>query len=196
MKKKLLFEGYVNSIIIGLSIVPLMTFREFRIIDELFLVYFLFEFIYHFKQKSGLLVLILDVISLLSFIPSLNLFRLAKLTRIMKIISNSKEIKLLFKVFNDNRYLFLGVVKLSIIYMLCTSIIVFNLEPQTFSYSYFKAFYWSGITLTTVGYGDIYPVTTAGQIVSLISSFMGIGIIALPTGLIGSSLVNEFTKNK
>lgn len=196
MKKKLLFEGYVNSIIIGLSIVPLMTFREFRIIDELFLVYFLFEFIYHFKQKSGLLVLILDVISLLSFIPSLNLFRLAKLTRIMKIISNSKEIKLLFKVFNDNRYLFLGVVKLSIIYMLCTSIIVFNLEPQTFSYSYFKAFYWSGITLTTVGYGDIYPVTTAGQIVSLISSFMGIGIIALPTGLIGSSLVNEFAKNK
>lgn len=58
----------------------------------------------------------------------------------------------------------------------------------------FDAFYWATISLTTVGYGDIYPVTTIGRIVTMISSVFGIAIIALPSGVITASYLDEINK--
>ena len=61
--------------------------------------------------------------------------------------------------------------------------IVFNVEPDTFS-NFFDAVYWACVSLTTVGYGDIYPVSTAGRIFTMLSSIVGIAIVALPSGII------------
>jgi voltage-gated potassium channel len=56
--------------------------------------------------------------------------------------------------------------------------------------------WWSVVTLTTVGYGDIYPVTTIGKIFAGISAVLGIGMFALPTGILGASFVEEIQKQK
>ncbi|MCD8118437.1 MAG: potassium channel family protein [Lachnospiraceae bacterium] len=61
--------------------------------------------------------------------------------------------------------------------MLISALIIFNVEPDTFE-NFFEAIYWACVSLTTMGYGDIYPVSTAGRVVTMVSSFMGIAIIA------------------
>lgn len=72
---------------------------------------------------------------------------------------------------------------------------VYNVEPESFA-TFFDAFYWATISLTTVGYGDIYPVTTIGRIVTMISSIFGIAIIALPSGVITASYLDEIKKDE
>ncbi len=70
---------------------------------------------------------------------------------------------------------------------------IFNIEPQSFR-NFFDAIYWATVSLTTVGYGDIYPVTDAGRIITMISSFVGIAIVALPAGIITAGYMNEINK--
>ena len=62
--------------------------------------------------------------------------------------------------------------------------------------TFFYAIYWATVSLTTMGYGDIYPITTAGRIVTMVSSFMGIAIIALPAGIITSGFMEELQRSK
>lgn len=68
-----------------------------------------------------------------------------------------------------------------------------NVEPESFE-TFFDAICWATISLTTVGYGDIYPVTTIGRIVTMISSVFGIAIIALPSGVITAGYLEEVNK--
>ena len=68
-------------------------------------------------------------------------------------------------------------------YIFLSAVLVFNVEPETFK-NFFDAFYWACTTLTTVGYGDIYAISDAGRVVTMISSFVGIAIVALPSGII------------
>ena len=61
---------------------------------------------------------------------------------------------------------------------------------------FFDAFYWSVCTLTTVGYGDIYPISDTGRVISIISSIVGIAIIALPSGIITAGYIEELKSRK
>jgi voltage-gated potassium channel len=72
-------------------------------------------------------------------------------------------------------------------------LIIYNVEPESFE-SFFDAVYWATISLTTVGYGDIYPVSTTGRIFTMISSVFGIAIIALPSGVITAAYLDEIHK--
>jgi len=78
---------------------------------------------------------------------------------------------------------------------LLSALIMFQVEPNSFD-TFFDAIYWAVVTLTTVGYGDIYPTSDIGRIVSMLSSFMGIAIVALPTGIITAGYMNELDKDK
>ena len=75
-------------------------------------------------------------------------------------------------------------------YILISALIIFNVEPQSFD-TFFDAIYWATVSLTTVGYGDIYPVTTIGRIITMISSVFGIAIIAMPAGIITAGILDE-----
>ena len=78
-------------------------------------------------------------------------------------------------------------------YVLISALIIYNVEPDSFN-TFFDAVYWATISLTTVGYGDLYPVSTIGRIVAMISSFFGIAIIALPSGIITAGYLAEINK--
>lgn len=72
---------------------------------------------------------------------------------------------------------------------------MFQVEPDSFD-TFFDAIYWAVVTLTTVGYGDIYPTSEIDRIVSMTSSFMGIAIVALPTGIITAGYMRELSREK
>lgn len=148
------------------------------------------------------------IIDLLSILPGLNLispeFKLLRLTRLLKIIRllklfrYSDKISIFMQVLNKERHVLLSVLVLALFYIFITALIMFNAEPhinpstgeETF-HSFFDALYWATVTLTTVGYGDLCPVTDIGRIVSMISSLFGVAIIALPSGVITASYLEE-----
>ena len=88
----------------------------------------------------------------------------------------------------------ISVAVLAAAYILVSALIVFNVEPESFK-NFFDAIYWATVSLTTVGYGDIYPVSNIGRIVTMVSSVFGIAIIALPSGIITAGYLEEI-KNK
>ena len=84
---------------------------------------------------------------------------------------------------------------MAVAYILISALVIYNVEPQSFN-TFFDAVYWATISLTTVGYGDIYPVTTIGRIVTMFSSVFGIAIIALPSGVITAGYLAEINNEK
>ena len=93
-------------------------------------------------------------------------------------------------VLNTQKKPLLTVGVLAIAYILVSALVIFNVEPDSFD-TFFDAIYWATVSLTTMGYGDIYPVTTIGRIVTMVSSIFGIAIIALPSGIITAGFMEE-----
>ena len=74
-----------------------------------------------------------------------------------------------------------------------------DVNPETGQYlfeNFFDAFYWAACTLTTVGYGDLYPISDLGRGISIMSSMVGIAIVALPSGIITAGYMNELRNRK
>ena len=97
--------------------------------------------------------------------------------------------------------LLLAVLFVAFFDILVTAIIIFQseqeIDPVTGEYifkSFYDAFYWATITLTTVGYGDLYPVSNVGKTLSIISSLFGIATIALPSSIITAGYMQELNR--
>ncbi|HQA05219.1 MAG TPA: potassium channel family protein [Clostridiales bacterium] len=99
------------------------------------------------------------------------------------------------KVFNKSREALIAVCTLAGAYILISALVIFNVEPDSFN-TFFDAVYWATVSLTTVGYGDIYPVSTIGRIVTMFSSVFGIAIVALPAGIITAGYMNEIKDSR
>ena len=82
---------------------------------------------------------------------------------------------------------------LVITYIFISALVIFNVEPDTFK-NFFNALYWSTISLTTVGYGDIYAVSEIGKLITMISSILGVAIIALPVSIMTAGYLEEIEK--
>ena len=123
----------------------------------------------------------------------LRMVKAMRMFRIIKAVRYSKNLKILTNVFKNSKESLLAVFVFAIGYILVSALIVFNVEPQTFD-SFFDAVYWATVSLTTIGYGDIYPVTIAGKIVTMVSSLLGIAIVALPAGIITAGYMKEIDK--
>lgn len=94
--------------------------------------------------------------------------------------------------------LFLVVFVVIILLIIFSSLMYFvekDAQPDAFS-SIPAAMWWGIITLTTVGYGDIFPITVLGKMLGALIAFLGIGLFALPAGILGSGLVETIQKNK
>jgi len=148
------------------------------------------------------------VIDLISILPSLvmlndgfrllrlfRLFRTLKVLRALKILRYSRSYYVIINVFKKQKKVLGAVAAMAVAYILVSALIVFNAEPQSFN-TFFEAVYWATISLTTVGYGDIYPVTTIGRVITMLSSIFGVAIIALPSGVITAGYLAEFEDEK
>lgn len=146
------------------------------------------------------------ILDLLSILPSFAIFnrafkllritRLLKILRVFKFIRYSKNMQILFKVLYKERHILFTVFLIAVAYIVTTALIMFNIEESDMFNDFFDALYWATTTLTTVGYGDIYPATDLGRIISMISAILGVAVIALPSGVITASYLEELREAK
>lgn len=148
---------------------------------------------------------VIDLVSILPSVTLLNsslkllrlfrLFRTFRVFRVFKVIRYSKSINIIINVFKKQREALLVVGGLAIGYIVISALIMFNVEPATFP-SFFDAVYWATVSLTTVGYGDIYAVSTIGKVITMLSSVFGIAIVALPAGIVTAGYMEEINKDE
>lgn len=141
---------------------------------------------------------IIDVLAILPFyvaagidLRSLRILRFLRLFRAFKLIRYSKAINRFHRAFliaKEEIVLFL-VVALMLLYFSAVGIYYFenDAQPKVFA-SVFHSLWWSVATLTTVGYGDIYPITVGGKIFTFVVLLIGLGIVSVPAGLVASAL--------
>jgi len=120
----------------------------------------------------------------------LRLLRTMRVLRVFKLLRYSKSFVMIINVLRKQKEPLLAVASLAIGYVVLSALIIFNVEPDSFD-NFFEAIYWATVSLTTMGYGDIYPVTTIGRWVTMISAVLGIAIVALPAGIITAGYMNE-----
>lgn len=125
-------------------------------------------------------------------LKTIRLIRTFRVLRIFKSFRYSKNIQIILQVEKNSKKALIAVLYLAIGYIFVCALIIFNVEPDSFN-TFFDAI---TISLTTVGYGDIYPITTLGRIITMVSSFMGIAIVALPAGIITAGYMKEIESDK
>jgi voltage-gated potassium channel len=146
---------------------------------------------------------IIDLISILPFYLNtfikvdgrfLRILRLFRLTRIFKLGRDSSSLKLFTKALSSVKNELRFTLFLSALMILFSASAIYYLEnevqPEKFS-SISESIWWATVSLATVGYGDVYPVTIGGKIFASLISLIGIGIVAIPTGIISASFVEE-----
>lgn len=150
---------------------------------------------------------IIDLLAILPFyIPFiitidlrvLRALRLFRLFRILKFNRYTKAMKNVFVVLKLKAVELLSSVFIVIILMLISSALMYSIEgaaqPEAFENA-FSGLWWAIATFTTVGYGDIYPITVAGKILGGVVSLLGIGLVAVPTGIISSGFMELNVKD-
>lgn len=219
LNQNAIYDTFMFAVII-MSIIPLAFVKQqswMTLIDRITVIIFIVDYILRWfvadKLSNKLNKFILypltpmAIIDLLSILPSITLlnssfkllkifrlFRFLRLLKILKLVRYSKSITMICNVFKKQKETFITILVMAITYILVSALVIINVEPETFP-TYFDALYWATISLTTVGYGDVYAVTTIGKIITMISSFLGIAVVALPAGIITSGLMDELSKS-
>lgn len=136
---------------------------------------------------------ILAVNAALRVLKVLRLLRTFRVFRIFKVVRYSKSISMVINVFKKQKDALLVVCGLAFGYIVISALVVICVEPDTFP-TFFDALYWATVSLTTVGYGDIYATSLAGKVITMISSIFGIAIVALPAGIVTAGYMEEVQK--
>ncbi|MCB0398428.1 MAG: ion transporter [Winogradskyella sp.] len=149
------------------------------------------KFIFSFFGLIDLFAILPFYLSFGLDLRSLRVLRMFRLFRLLKLVRYNKAMRHFAKAMllaKEQIILFMGVT-LVLIYFAAIGIYYFENEaqPEHFS-SIFDSLWWSIVTLTTVGYGDVYPITVGGRIFTFFILLIGLGIVAIPTGIISSSL--------
>lgn len=215
------YDFFMMATII-ISIIPLWFHEDtliFNIIDKITVVIFIVDYIMRLltadlKLGRGAISFLLypfslmALIDLLSILPSLTVlkrgFRLFKIFRLMrtfkvfrifKAFRYSKNITMIVNVFRKQKDSLVVVCGFAVAYVLISALVIFNAEPETFPTMY-DAIYWATISLTTVGYGDVYATSAVGKFITMISAVLGIAIVALPAGIIIAGYQDELEEIK
>lgn len=213
------YDIFMMAVIIA-SLIPLIfkqSFAAFGIIDKvcvgIFIIDYLLRWItadYKYSKNKAIpfirypfsAMAIIDLISILPSLTILNqgfkllrllrMFRALRVFRAFKLFRYSKNAQIIANIFKKQKGPLSYVLILALGYIIISALVVFNVEPDSFG-SFFDAIYWATVSLTTMGYGDIYPVTEIGRIVTMISSLFGIAIVALPAGIITAGYMDELS---
>ncbi len=214
---------YCMIFVIVASLIPL-AFKEdnlfFTIVDKVTVGIFIVDYLLRWMtadykfEKQGVVSFLrypfsfMAMIDLLSILPSLTIInsgfkllrvlrmiRAMRVVRVFKAMRYSKSFEIIGNVLRSSRDSLISVCALAAGYILISALVIFNVEPDSFD-SFFEAIYWATVSLTTVGYGDIYPVSTLGRIITMLSSVFGIAIVALPAGIITAGYMTELSNRE
>ena len=211
------YDYFIMAVIVA-SLLPLAfkkDYAAFHIIDMICVAIFAVDYIlrwitadYKFGKKSVgsflrypfSFMAIVDLVSVLPSVTTLNrgfkvlrifrMFRALRVFRVLKAFRYSKSLQIISRVFKKSKHSLMAVGTFAVAYIIISALVVFNVEPDSFA-NVFDAIYWATVSLTTVGYGDIYPITDFGRVVTMISSLFGIAIVALPAGIITAGYMKE-----
>ena len=151
------------------------------------------------------------IVDLLSFLPyylpvffpsgavAFRMFRVMRIFRLFRINAYYDSLNIITEVIASKSQQLFSSVFIILVLMLASSLCLYSLEnvaqPEVFTNA-FSGIWWAASTLLTVGYGDIYPITTAGQIFAIIITFLGVGMVAIPTGIISAGFVDQYSRIK
>ena len=151
------------------------------------------------------------LIDLVSFLPTFlpvffpsgmvafRMFRVVRIFRLFRINAYYDSLHVITEVLRGKRQQLLSSVFIILTLMLAASLCMYSLEhdaqPEVFRNA-FSGIWWSVSTLLTVGYGDIYPITTAGKVFGIVITFLGVGMVAIPTGIISAGFVDQYSRIK
>ena len=151
------------------------------------------------------------ITDLLSFLPyylpfffpsgaeAVRMLRIMRVFRLFRINAYYDSFRLITEVLNSKRQQLFSSVFTILILMLASSLCMYSLEheaqPDVFTNA-FSGIWWATSTLLTVGYGDIYPITTLGKLFGIFITFLGVGMVAIPTGIISAGFVDQYSRIK
>ncbi len=193
----------------------------FHIIEVITVAFFAIDFILrvytakcHFPEKTeaGAIkkyIFSLDgIVDILSFLPyylpfmfptgaaAFKMFRVARILRLFRINAYYDSLNVITDVIKSKSQQLMSSVFIIVVLMVGSSLCMYSIEhdaqPEVFSNA-FSGIWWSMSTLLTVGYGDIYPITAMGKFFGIIIAFLGVGIVAIPTGIISAGFVEQYT---
>ena len=169
------------------------------------------EFLYPKKTKAGAVLRFLrsfdGVVDLLTILPFFFLdgfivFRMLRVVRIFhlfRVNARYDSFHIITSVLVEKKNQILSSVFIIIVLMFASSLGIYNVEheaqPEVFRNA-FSGIWWSVSTLLTVGYGDIYPITVVGRLMAICIAFLGVGVVAVPTGIISAGFVEQYTKKQ
>lgn len=207
------FDLFIQGLIVlslitfALETLPDLSARSqqiLRIIEVVCVVIFTIEYLLRIMvadNKKAFVFSFFGVIDLLAILPfylatgldlrAIRAFRLLRLFRTFKLIRYSNAVQrfhVAFKIAREELILFLGV-SLIVLYLAAVGIYYFENEAQPEVYqSIFHSLWWAVVTLTIVGYGDMYPITLGGKLFTFIVLMVGLALVSIPAGLVASAL--------
>lgn len=209
-----------NILITFMQTFPELSFLSgvFRVVEYITIVIFCVEYalriwtaeyLYPDRSRSGarlrFLVSFDGVVDLLTIIPAFFLsgfiiFRMLRVARIFHLFRlNAKydSFNVITTVLYEKRNQIISSVFIVMILMLASSLCMYSVEheaqPEVFRNA-FSGIWWSMSTLLTVGYGDIYPITTLGRVMAIGIAYLGVGVVAIPTGIISAGFVEQYQR--
>ena len=163
------------------------------------------------KATGKYMISFTGIVDLLSFLPHylpvvfpagaavFRMFRVVRILRLFQINAYYNSIHVITAVISSKKQQLFSSVFIILVLMVASSLCMYSLEheaqPEVFSNA-FSGIWWAVSTLLTIGYGDIYPITTMGKIFSIIITFLGVGMVAIPTGIISAGFVDQYSRLK
>ena len=166
------------------------------------------------SEKKALASYVLSfsgLVDLFSFLPyylpfffpagiiAFRMIRVVRIFRLFRINAYYDSLNVITEVLKNKKQQLLSSVFIVLVLMVASSLCMYSVEhdvqPEAFRNA-FSGIWWSASTLLTVGYGDIYPVTALGRVLGIVITFLGVGMVAIPTGIISAGFVEQYTEIK
>ena len=133
----------------------------------------------------------------LSGFVALRMLRVVRILHLFRINAYYDSFNVIASVLNEKKNQLISSIFIILVLMLASSLCMYSSEhevqPEVFKNA-FSGIWWSVSTILTVGYGDIYPVTIMGRAMAIIIAFLGVGVVAIPTGIISAGFVERYTQ--
>lgn len=128
---------------------------------------------------------------------SLRILRILRLVRLIRMVARVNKKTLLADIVSQNGARYLYTISIIFVVIIAGAASIFSAEAGTNPQinNFFDAIWWTCVTITTVGYGDIYPVTWAGRLVAIFLMFFGVGLVGAIAGIVGSSIIKSPEQN-